>query len=60
MLTLLYFGPLMFDIDYNYINEIKFDAEGNPSNRIIHYSLMIITFMMMQLFNQINSRKIGM
>ena len=59
MLTLLYFGPLMFDINYDYIYEIKFDENGNPSNRIIHYSLMIITFMMMQLFNQINCRRLG-
>lgn len=58
MLVLLYAGPVMFDIDYAYYKEVKYTEEG-PTNRIIHYSMMIITFMMMQLFNQINSRKLG-
>lgn len=35
-------------------------AVGGPAtNRTLHYSLMFATFMSMQIFNSINSRKLG-
>ena len=69
MITLLYFGPMIFGIEYDLIDE-KYYYEagdvipaglkvGDPTHRTMHYTLMFATFMLMQIFNAINSRKLG-
>jgi Ca2+ transporting ATPase len=72
MIVLLYFAPLMFPgANYDYINEEFYFTEaqaviandvtmiGKPTNRLIHYTFLFNTFMMMQIFNQVNCRKLG-
>jgi len=59
MITLLYFAPLMFDKNYDYIDGPMYETDGSPANRLVHYTFLWHTFMMMTLFNQINSRKLG-
>ena len=59
MLILLYFGPLMFDINYNYVNSSFYDKSTDALNMTLHYTLMFNTFMYMQFFNEVNCRKLG-
>jgi magnesium-transporting ATPase (P-type) len=59
MMTLLYFGPLMFGINYDYVNTSFYGDDYSSTNKQLHYTLMFQTFMMMQLFNEFNSRKLG-
>lgn len=79
-MVLLYVGPIMFNINYDYINEpfyytneliaqrilenpgnaeIAGLTEGDLTVRAQHYTLIFATFVMMQLFNMFNSRKLG-
>jgi len=58
MVVLLYFAPLMYGINYHYIDEV-FYKDGKATNKAVHYTLLFHTFVLMQLFNQINSRKLG-
>jgi Ca2+-transporting ATPase len=59
LVVLLYFGPLMFNINYDYINEPFYREIINehsekviePTNKIYHYTLIFHTFMLMNLFN---------
>lgn len=60
LIVFLYFAPLMFDMNYDYINEDFYNKDGSPTNRLYHYTLIFHTFMLMQLFNQINSRNISL
>jgi len=94
MLTLLYFAPLMYNINYDYVNTdfiftetyknqtmtkivdnitVSYNVtvidtttdpghshpQGAPTERMMHYTLLFATFMMMTIFNQINCRKLG-
>jgi len=66
MIILLYLGPMMFDIQYDMINA-PFQLGSNtntaldklPTNRLVHYTFLFNAFMMMNIFNQINCRKLG-
>lgn len=58
LVVLLYFAPLMFDMNYDYIDE-PFYRNGEPTFRTYHYTLIFYTFILMNLFNQVNSRKLG-
>lgn len=69
LLTLLYFGPMMFNVSYNLIDEPlyaekaepEFDTkEGDLTIRVRHYTMIFATFIMMSLFNMFNSRKLGL
>jgi magnesium-transporting ATPase (P-type) len=81
LLVLLYAGPIMFNINYDYINEPFYYTnqmiaerqaaepnnpeyvglvEGDLTRRAQHYTLIFATFVMMQLFNMFNSRKLGL
>jgi Ca2+-transporting ATPase len=62
MIVLLFVGPLMFEgMDYAYYGEaIFFTADGEATPRTYHYTFMFFTFIIMQLFNSINSRKLGL
>jgi Ca2+-transporting ATPase len=51
LIVLLYFGPLMFDINYDYVEAPFYNDDGSASNRLYHYTLIFHTFMLMQLFN---------
>jgi magnesium-transporting ATPase (P-type) len=65
MIILLYAGPAMFGIQYNMFNtpnSIKVEnvpnLDGAHTNKPLHHTLLFNTFMMMQLFNQLNCRKL--
>ena len=62
MLILLFLGPLMFGISYNLITTPLRNDEadgGAPTYKLQHNTLMFQTFMMMNLFNMFNCRKLG-
>lgn len=64
MLTLLYFGPMMFGIEYNLVAKDPFyvnyeDGTKAPTYRLQHMTLLFHTFVLMNIFNMFNCRKIG-
>jgi len=60
MVILLYFGPAMFNIKYEFYPEKELrDASGAPTYRLQHQTLLFQTFIMMNLFNMINCRVLG-
>lgn len=69
MVTILYFAPMIFGFEYNLIRENYYYElhdtlpeganVGDATHRTLHYSLLFATFMLMQIFNAINSRKLG-
>jgi magnesium-transporting ATPase (P-type) len=65
MIILLYGGPAMFGIKYDLINTDFYVTsnnpllEGTPTNKLVHYTFLFNTFMMMNLFNELNCRKLG-
>lgn len=65
MIILLYAGPFMFGIPYDLINTEFYVTSDNilydgvPTNKLIHYTFLFNTFVYMTLFNQVNSRKLG-
>lgn len=54
----MYFGEFMWDLGYS-INDQYYDDNGEPTNKGKMYSIMFNTFIFMQIFNFINSRKLG-
>lgn len=58
MIILLYAGPSMFGIQYNLVRGDMRAPTGAPTYRMQHYTLLFQTFMMMNLFNMINCRKL--
>jgi hypothetical protein len=59
MATLLFAGPALFDIQYNMVREPLYNEGMTPTNRMQHHTLLFHTFILMQLFNMLNSRIIG-
>lgn len=63
MVVLLYAGPWMFGIGYNLVDTplytTDFFGQNVATYRLQHQTLMFQTFMMMNIFNMFNSRKIG-
>jgi magnesium-transporting ATPase (P-type) len=60
MVILLYFGPAMFNIQYEFYPEKELrTASGAPTYRLQHQTLLFQTFIMMNLFNMINCRVLG-
>ena len=47
MLILLYFAPLMFGYNYDYVNTTFYDDTVDSYNMTLHYTLMFNTFMIM-------------
>ena len=47
MVTLLYFGPMMFSIQYNMFNTGFYDGTTDAYNMTLHYTLLFNTFMYM-------------
>jgi len=66
MVTLLYAGPTIFNIKYDLINCPYYvtsditDVHGETTNKMLHYTFLFNTFVMMQLFNSFNCRKLGL
>jgi magnesium-transporting ATPase (P-type) len=60
LIVLLYFAPMMFDMKYDFVDAPFYNTDGFPTSRLYHYTLIFHTFMLMQLFNQINSRNISL
>lgn len=62
--VLLYAGPTMFGIKYNLVSTPLYTAAvdgaaGGATYRLMHYTFLFQTFMMMNLFNLINCRVLG-
>lgn len=55
----------MFGIKYDlidtpfYVSSNNPEIDGLPTNKLTHYTFLFNTFMMMNLFNELNARKIG-
>jgi len=48
----------MFSIQYDLITTGFYDGTTDAYNMTLHYTLLFNTFMYMQFFNEINSRKL--
>ena len=59
MLVLLFAGPAMFGIGYNLVKTRMLNEDGVATFRTQHYTFLFQTFMMMNLFNMFNCRKLG-
>lgn len=65
MVIFLYFFPMMFNMRYKHfdtpllVSSNNENINGLATNRMYHLTFMFNTFMMMNLFNQINCRKLG-
>lgn len=60
MLVLLFAGPAMFGISYNLIKTPLYKGDSmTPTYHLQHNTFMFQTFMMMNLFNMFNCRKLG-
>lgn len=58
MIVLLYATPAMFDIRYNMIHD-ELRENGLATNRLVHYTFLFQTFILMNLFNMFNVRKLS-
>mmetsp|Transcript_13741 Transcript_13741/g.9722 ORF Transcript_13741/g.9722 Transcript_13741/m.9722 type:complete len:102 (+) Transcript_13741:2680-2985(+) len=58
MTILLYFGPLMTGYPYHLVQSPLRNDDG-ATERTLHYTFMFQTFVLMNLFNLINCRKLG-
>lgn len=58
MTILLYFGPLMTGYTYHLVQS-PLRTDDGATERTLHYTFMFQTFVMMNLFNLINCRKLG-
>ena len=56
MLTLLYAGPTIFEIEYNLIKTHKRNQDGSPTWRLQHDTLLFQTFVLMNIANMFNCR----
>ena len=59
MIVLLYFGPAMFDIRYDFYPLPDTRVGDLPTRRLQHQTFLFQTFMMMNLFNMFNCRVLG-
>ena len=65
MIILLYATPAMFNMRYNMYNTPSMVSSPNPAidgtstNKAYHLTFLFNTFMMLQLFNQVNCRKLS-
>lgn len=57
IVILMYFGRFMWDLKMDATQ--RFDNDGNPTDLGVLYTILFNTFVYMQIFNFINSRKIG-
>ena len=55
---MLYTVPLWYGQNYDYYGTDFYSGEGSD-NKMIHYTMVFNTFIMMNIFNQFNCRKIG-
>ena len=61
MLVLIYFGTLIFfDESFNIVTEpVRNPVTGDPTDRLKLNTILFYTFVLMNLFNQINCRNLG-
>jgi magnesium-transporting ATPase (P-type) len=57
MLIFLFFGPMMFGESYNLWSGE--DKDGSTESQTKHYTFLFALFMQMNLFNQMNARKVN-
>jgi len=58
MLLLLFAGPSMFGIGYNLIKTPDYNVNGTATFALQHHTFLFHTFMMMNLMNMFNCRKL--
>lgn len=56
MIIFLYAGPQIFGIEYNMIETPLRTDSGTPTYRLLHYTFLFQTFVLMSLFNMWNCR----
>jgi magnesium-transporting ATPase (P-type) len=56
---MLYTVPLWFNIDYEYYSTPFYEDTVASNNKTQHYTILFNTFVLMNLFNQFNCRKLG-
>ena len=61
MLTLIYFGTFMFFTEsFNIVTEpLRDPKSGDATDRLLMNTILFYTFILMNLFNQINCRNLG-
>jgi len=60
MIVLLYAGPSMFGINYDFYPEpLLRNPDDTPSYRLLHSTLLFHTFVIMNIFNMFNCRMLG-
>lgn len=60
MFILLYAAPAMFNVRHDMTtSDALRNDDGTPSGKLIHYTMLFQTFVLMNLFNMFNCRKIG-
>lgn len=57
LLIFLFFGPLMFSDSYNLWT--GYNKAGDTTSQTRHFTFLFALFMYMNLFNELNSRKVG-
>jgi hypothetical protein len=57
--VILYTAPFWYDIKYNYISTPFYANTTESQNRTVHYTFLFHTFILMNIFNQINCRKLS-
>lgn len=55
-MTILFAGKEIWGFEYK--NNVKLYEDGEPNDKATHYTILFNTFVMMQVFNEINCRKI--
>ena len=59
MVFLIIFGPMIGGLEYDYVTSTNDnDDEGRGAAKLKHVSMLFHTFVFMQIFNEINCRKI--
>lgn len=55
-MVILFAGKSIFELDY--LNDSHLYENGKPTPKAEHYTILFQAFVMMQVFNEINCRKI--
>lgn len=59
LVVMLYSLPYWFGTVYNYVNTPWYGMTPDSDYKRIHYTIIFHTFVLMNLFNQLSSRKLG-
>ena len=62
LIVLIFAGKEIFNIPYDDDSSLFYSTDGLQTpitNKVIHYTIIFNTFVFMQVFNEINARKLG-